>query len=508
MRRLARPGGAGREGDGVSALAAALPLVLVLGAMGALHWSAARAGALGLAAALLLALTLFAPTGGGAGVMLGGAAAEALMSTATILWIVLPALMLYEFQSRTGALDRIREALTGLTADRRVQAILIAWFFGLFMEGAAGFGTPVALAAPLLAGLGYPPVRAVTLALTGHAAGVSFGAVGTPTLAQVDLAGLSPTALAGSTALLHAAVSPLLLLVTVRLAGDGPLSRSDCGWAALAWACFAVPSVALAGLAGPELPSLGGALIGLAVFATVLLRRTGAAPPALRPLVRDLAPYGAILALVLATRLVGPLQETLSALSVSWSMAQDRFSGSFAPLYHPGTLLLAGLGLGALVTARLTALAPSLAAALGRLVPVALALLAMLALSRVMVHGGLIDALAQAAATTGALWPLLAPLIGVLGTFVTGSATASNILFTEFQTGVAASLSLPPVAMAAAQGFGAAIGNVIAPHNIIAGSATVGLVGKEGAVLSRTLRPCAAAALAGGVLILAATRLA
>jgi len=492
----------------VTALAAALPLGLVLGAMGLLHWSAARAGVLGLAAAVILALTLFAPLSGGALETLTGAGAEALHSTATILWIVLPALMLYEFQSRTGALDRIRDALTGLTADRRLQAILIAWFFGLFMEGAAGFGTPVALAAPLLAGLGYPPVRAVTLALTGHAAGVSFGAVGTPTLAQIDLTGLSPTALAGSAALLHAGVSPLLLLVTVRLAGDGPLARSDYGWAALAWACFALPSVALASLAGPELPSLGGALIGLAVFATLLIRRTGATPPALAPLAQDLAPYGAILALVLATRLMGPLQETLSGLSLDWSLAGDRFSGGFAPLYHPGTLLFAGLALGALATSRQGALTPSLSAALARLVPVALALLAMLALSRVMVHGGLIDALAEAAATTGALWPLLAPLIGVLGTFVTGSATASNILFTEFQTGVAASLSLPPVAMAAAQSFGSAIGNVIAPHNIIAGSATVGLVGKEGEVLAKTLWLCAAAALAGGALILAVTALA
>ncbi|ROT95878.1 L-lactate permease [Histidinibacterium lentulum] len=488
----------------MTALAAALPLALVLGAMGALHWSAARAGVLGLGAALILALTLFAPLPSGAPETLAGAGAEALHSTATILWIVLPALMLYEFQSRTGALDRIRDALTGLTADRRLQAILIAWFFGLFMEGAAGFGTPVALAAPLLAGLGYPPVRAVTLALTGHAAGVSFGAVGTPTLAQIDLTGLSPTALAGSAALLHAAVSPLLLLVTVRLAGDGPLSRGDYGWAALAWACFALPSVALAGLAGPELPSLGGALIGLAVFAALLVRRTGAAPPPLAPLARDLAPYGAILALVLATRLVPPLQEGLSGLSLGWTLG-ERFSGAFAPLYHPGTLLFAGLALGAVATGRRAALAPALAAALARLVPVALALLAMLALSRVMVHGGLIDALAEAAAATGALWPLLAPLIGVLGTFVTGSATASNILFTEFQTGVAASLSLSPVAMAAAQGFGSAIGNVVAPHNIIAGSATVGLVGKEGEVLAKTLALCAAAALAGGALILAVT---
>jgi lactate permease len=483
-------------------LAAALPLILVLGAMGLFHLSAAWAGLIGLVAAIGVALWAFAPLPGGAALTLAGAGAEALMSTATILWIVLPALMLYAFQDQSGALARIRDALTGLTANRRVQAILIAWFFGLFMEGAAGFGTPVALAAPLLAGLGYPPVRAVTLALLGHAAGVSFGAVGTPTLAQVSLTGLSPTALAGSVALVQAAISPLLLLAMVRLADDGPLTRADLGWSALAWASFVTPSVSLAALAGPELPSLGGALIGLMLFATVLLRGAGRHVPDLRALGADLAPYGLILALVLLTRLVDPIQQTLSDLALSWQVA-ERFSGTFAPLYHPGTLLFAGLVVGALATGRGALLAPSLIAALRRAVPVALALMAMLALSRVMVHGGLIAILAEAAAATGSLWPLLAPLIGVLGTFVTGSATASNILFTEFQTGIAAATDRPPILFAAAQGFGSAIGNIVAPHNIIAGAATVGLVGREGAVLAKTLWICALGCLIGGALLAA-----
>lgn len=487
----------------MTAAFAAVPLAIVLIAMGWAHLSAARAGAIGLAVALAIVVFVFAPHQGGTLLTLTGAGAEALSSTATILWIVLPALALYEFQAKVGALERIRVALTGLTAEKRIQAILIAWFFGLFMEGAAGFGTPVALAAPLLAGLGYPPVRAVILALTGHAAGVSFGAVGTPTLAQIDLTGLSPTALAGSAALLHAIVSPLLLLATVRLAGEGRLTASDLGWTALAWICFAVPSVALAALAGPELPSLGGALIGLVVFATILIKRQSGTLPDIKALTQDLAPYAAILVLVLATRLIGPIQETLSAFALTW-MYETRFSGSFAPLYHPGTLLFAGLALGALATQRTGTLTPALSGALARIGPVALALLSMLALSRVMVHGGLISALAEAAATTGALWPLLAPLIGVLGTFVTGSATASNILFTEFQTGIADTLAYPAVALAAAQSFGSAIGNIVAPHNIIAGSATVGITAREGEVLSKTIGLCLAASLLGGALAFAA----
>ncbi len=489
----------------MNAVLAATPLVVILVGMGLMRRSAALAGLAGLALALLLAATVFdlspgpvtEDLGAGAGVL-----AEALHSTAAILWIILPALAIYEFQDRAGAILRIRDALARLTANRRLQAVLIAWFFGLFIEGAAGFGTPVALAAPLLVGLGYPPVRAVALALLGHASGVSFGAVGTPVLAQIAVTGLEPTAVAVRAALLHALAGPVLLLLMVRLAGEGSLSRPDIGWSALAALCFFVPSIALAATVGPELPSLGGALIGLGIFVTILRRAGPAAPFDPRGLLPDLAPYLVILALVLATRLIGPLQETLSGLALAWEIG-ERFTGSFAPLYHPGTILVAGFVSGALMTGRQALLGPALGAALRRLLPVGLALLVMLTLSRLMVHSGMIEALAEAASRSGAAWPLVAPLLGVLGTFITGSATASNVLFTELQVSTAERLALPLAAMAAAQSFGAAVGNIVAPHNIIAGSATVGLVGREGDVLAQTALAClVCTALGGGILFL------
>ncbi|MDZ7602310.1 MAG: L-lactate permease, partial [Hoeflea sp.] len=133
------------------ALLAALPIAVVLLAMAVLHWRAALAGAAGLGVALGV---IWGASGiGGSSHLLAGAAAEAASSTATILWIILPALAIYELQARVGALDRVRQALTQISDDRAVQALLIAWFFGLFIEGAAGFGTPAALAAPLLVGL-------------------------------------------------------------------------------------------------------------------------------------------------------------------------------------------------------------------------------------------------------------------------------------------------------------------------------------------------------------------
>ncbi|MCC5984482.1 MAG: L-lactate permease [Rhodobacteraceae bacterium] len=460
---------------------AALPLGVVLAAMVLRRWSAARAGALG----LLVAMAVWASWGlpGGA-VVLVGAGAEALSGTLVILWIILPALTIYEVQRRSGALERIRAALAELSGERAVQALLIAWFFGLFMEGAAGFGTPVALAAPLLVGLGYGPVRAVAMALLGHAAGVSFGAVGTPALAQVAALGLDGAALAAATVALHALPALGLALAVMRLACPGGMSGRALRLALLAAVCFIVPALALAALAGPELPTLGGALIGGAAFVALACGR-GARLRGWH--LADLLPYLLIVALVLATRLISPVQGALAGLWLGWEW--DAFRGGLAPLYHPGTLLALGLAGAALATGRAGLLAPAIGAALRRLLPVALALLVMLALARLMVHGGLIGALAGAAAGAGALWPLLAPFIGVLGTFVTGSATASNILFTDFQAASARALDLPVLPMAAAQGAGAAIGNAIAPHNIIAGAATVGLQGRDGEVLARTLLP-------------------
>lgn len=490
----------------MSAFLAALPLAVILVGMGLLRRSAVMAGTVGLVLAGALAATVFGLPGESAPRAAFGVFAEAVHTTATILWIILPALAIFEFQKRTGAIERIRDTLAALTDNRRLQTILIAWFFGLFMEGAAGFGTPVALGAPLLVGLGYSPARAVTLALLGHAAGVSFGAVGTPVLAQVELAGLSAGGIAVRTAALHVVAAPVLLLIMVRLAGDGPLSRSDIAWSGLAALCFLVPSLILAGLAGPELPTLGGALIGTAVFVVLLRRKYPLAALDLRALLPDLMPYLLILGLVLATRLIPPLQQTLVALSLGWTV-DGVFRGSFQPLYHPGTVLFLGFFAGAALTGRGAVIGVASGAALRRMLPVALALLVMLGLSRLMVHSGMIAALATAAAGVGPAWPLIAPVIGALGTFITGSATASNILFTELQLSTAASLSLPPLSIAAAQGFGAAIGNVIAPHNIIAGSATVGLVGREGDILARTVKPCAIYAAIGGVALFGALAL-
>ncbi|WP_230533367.1 L-lactate permease [Microvirga roseola] len=492
----------------MTAIWASLPLALVLALMIGRRWPAAHAGLAGLGLAIALAFTVFggARVDSGAADILAGSALEALFTTATILWIIFPALAIYELQLRSGAFDVIRKGLAGLSDDRRIQTILVAWFFGLFMEGAAGFGTPVALAAPLLVSLGFPPTKAVALALIGHAVGVSFGAVGTPVLAQAALTDLSVAEIAATTGLLHGLLGVILVLFLVRLAGDEPPSIRQWGWALLAAACFLVPFAGFAWITGPELPTLGGALLGGACFIAVLRWRSRSGGGAGWGLARAGLPYGIILALILATRLLPALKEQLRTVEIAWTF-REAFTGAMQPLYHPGTMLMLGFLIGGLAQERSPGdLFQAARAALRRIAPVVLALIAMLALSRVMLHVGMIHEMAQAAAGAAGFWPLVAPAVGVLGTFVTGSATASNILFTEFQAATASALGLPLATMIAAQGFGAAVGNIICPHNIIAGAATVGLSGREGEILTRTALACLVYAGAGGFLVLLLSR--
>jgi len=538
----------------VQALLAALPLFVILVAMLALRWSAARAGAAGLAVTLVVARfgfgygTRVLPDLG-VGLATGGALAEALFIAATILWIIFPALCIHELQLRTGAIDVLRLAMGRLSNDPRIVALLVAWFFVLFVEGAAGFGTSVALAAPFLVSAGFRRVEAVTIALVGHAVGVSFGAVGTPVLAQVAVTPYSGLEIAAATGIYHGLVGWLMplvamLLVTRSLPRDERLGAGAWGWTLLAAALFLVPHTLIATFVGPELPTLGGSLIGAVGFVAALLltrrlqqrRAVGPAPVpaatdatdttddalatrapathaatagprasgALRPaaLLRAAAPYLVLVAAVLVTRLVPSVQEALSNVTIAWSA--DAFGASFAPLYHPGTMLLLGFAVGAAWQRAARAdVAHAMRLAALKLAPVTVALVAMLGLSRLMVYAGMVDALASAAAlAAGAAWPLFAPFVGLLGTFVTGSATASNILFTDFQLATAERLELSVLALLGAQGFGAAVGNIVCPHNIIAAGATVNLTGKEGEVLRRTLGVALLYALLGGLLAL------
>jgi len=481
-----------------------MPVALALAPIGLLlalllgpHWSAGKAGAA--AAGLAAAVAVFAMGYGDGAVVpaLAGPLLEALFQTATILWIIFPALCIHELQSATGGTAVFGRTLAGLSTDPRIVALLIAWFFGLFLEGAAGFGTPTALAAPLLVALGFAPARALLLALVGSVAAVPFGAIGTPMAPLIAETGLDSRVLSLAIVMLNACAGWTMAAAVARIAArsDDCATRGTPGWGASAAALFFAPAALLAFATGPELPSIGGALVGGFLFVLLVRRRKtagtdrgAAATPAPRELLQAAMPYLIVIGLILATRLIGPLAQQLRAVELGWSFGAG-FGGVVQPLYHPGTMLLLAFLIAGIAHRSTRRQLPGLAgAALHRLPRVVLALVAVLTLARLMVHSGMIELLAAAAGTTfGRSWPLIAPFLGLLGSFVTGSGTASNILFGEFQAGAAKMAGVSPLVIAAAQAVGAAAGNLIAPHNIVAGAATIGLVGKEGETLKKAL---------------------
>lgn len=502
-------------------LLATLPIAVILVLMVAARWSAAAAGATAAVGTLVLALTVFGyggaddPFGPVEGVV--GVLVRAAWVALTVMLIIGPALGIHHLQQRTGATSALEAGLARITPDPRVAALLIVWFFCLLIEGAAGFGTPVALAAPFLVAAGFRPVTAVVGAMVGHASAVPFAAVGTPTLAQLAIVDYPARELAWAVAPYMAVTGLVLAFVVARLVGTLlPTAGAPWGWMAVAYVAFFAPNLLIARFVGPELPSLVGAIVGAVVFVLavrwVVRRRSpaGAAtgtsddgaqadevpdrPGSSMSFLAATAPYLVLVVLVLFTRLVVPVQDAARSVVWEWELF-GHFSESIEPLYHPGLLLALSFVAGALwQRASVADMALAFRRATLQVVPVFVALLAMVTVAFTMSEAGMTTQLAVAAAGAGVLWPVLSPFVGALGTFMTGSATASNILFTEFQDQTALAAGLDPVPLLGAQGAGAAVGNIICPHNVVAAAATVGLGGREGQVLRQAL-PVAAVCL-------------
>lgn len=544
------------------AVFAIAPIVLTAILLVGLRWPARRTMPVVYAFVVVMALLAWqVPV-----TRIAAATIQGLFITFDILVILFGAILLLNVLTYTGAAGVIRTGFMTISADRRVQVILIAWLFGSFLEGAAGFGTPAAIVGPLLAALGFPPMAAVMIAMMTGTAAVSFGAVGTPNLigvggglesaelqARLAEAGLDlPTyveQIAIRSALIHVAVGswvPLLMTIMLTRFYGSRRSWSEglaiAPFALFAGFAFTIPYALTAIVLGAEFPSLLGAFVGLPIVVLAIrkgflvpretwdfpavhvdLRRPGTteelvARATMRPWMAWL-PYGILAALLVLSRLPQlPIGETLRALTVSWDdILGTGIGASTAPLYLPGTILL--------VVAAITALMQRLTRDNGRravadsgttLLKAGVALVFTVAMVRVYINTGVNEAelasmplalAAWVAANTGAEWPLFAPTVGALGSFIAGSSTVSNLMFSLFQQGVAEQTGLPGATIVALHDVGSAAGNMIAIHNVVAVCATVGVLGQEGATLRRTIIPAAGYVVAAGVVGLLAISL-
>jgi lactate permease len=508
----------------------ALPFVALFGGILILRTSILRSAA----AALVLTVCIGAFAWKMPAAALAASGVKAALVTLDILFILLGALLLLTVLEQGGAIRSLHQRIAAIAADRRIQAVFIGIFFVSLIEGVAGFGTPAMLAAPLLVAIGFPIPAAVLISLTGNAVAVPFGAVGTPfliglTQGLADGAGASATDLATIARWLIGIGLPVtvgtpLLLSCLLTAHTGAGWRTGLGiWkqALAAGICFSLPYGATALLLGPDFPAIFGALIGGILFLGCLrlpflristpwtfpTERTADASSTARaaePTVsfgRAVLPLAAAIALLILSRLSFlPLQALLQHRA-SWSIGSIGgvpVHHVLRPLYSPGfALLLAAAGAAPLLHLPRTRWAPLSLSVLRRAIRPALTLLTLIGMAQVLLFSG-INASGMAGMPVAAArslshvpvpWPMLAPFVGLFGSLVTGSVTVSNILFSDFQaqTALLSGATLPLIL--AQQTLGAAAGNMVALHNIIAVSATVGWKDGEGSMVRLLARP-------------------
>lgn len=558
---------------GLLALIAAIPIALALVLMVGFRWPATKAMPLAWLVTAVAGVAVWSlPVGYVAALSIQG-----IITATGILIIVFGAILILYTLRDSGGMETIQYGMQRISPDMRVQAIIIGYLFAAFIEGAAGFGTPAALAAPLLLALGFPPLAAAVICLVFNSFPVSFGAVGTPIIIGLtflrDLVGEAVTTGAAGVnftnyesfgmligqwvTLMHL---PMIFILPIFMLGFisrffGPNRSWSEGFAAwkfcvFAAVAFSVPYLLFAWFLGPEFPSLIGGLIGLGVVVwgakrgiavpkntwtfgsqktwdpewtgTVSTAAEGYKFEARMSQFKAWLPYVLIGIILVLTRIneLG-LKAWLSSQTIAWKgiLGYESVSGSIAYLYLPGTIPFM---LVAILTIFIHGMSGDKVKAawvdsIKRMKNPAIALFFAVGLVSIFRGSGIGDLalnpnaypsmpLAMAKALSelvGPAWPMFASFVGGLGAFITGSNTVSNLLFAEFQYGMATQLDLPRQIIVAAQVAGGAMGNMVCIHNIVAVCAVVGLSDREGAILRRTFWPFLLYGIVVGIMVIA-----
>ena len=493
---------------------AVLPLALLLLGLLRLRWSAPKAGAVAWLSAMLVALLVF----GSNPVSLALSNAKGMSLTLFVALIIWSSVFLYNLVENSGAVKAISARVTSLVKEPLLQCLLLAWCVSGFIQGIAGFGVPVAIVAPLMLVVGFSPITAAVATLVGHAWSISFGSMAASfyTLTLVTrLPGneaafwmgamlFAPTLLSGfAVAHIYGGLdavkkgAPAILLIGIAMGGTQWL----------------VPALGA--------PQVGAILAGLAgTIVTVLVSRLGLVKEEAREQAKGtqqtaqmgeklaFLPYYVLVTLTLFVQIpfvksvTGHLKFGLSfpqmATSLGYVVSAERAYAAIGLLSHPAPLILLS-AFAAFLAYRITGnlrpggLASAAAITYKQCVPTTVSIASMVMMALVMNDSGMTSSLAQGVASaTGRLFPLFSPFIGVLGCFMTGSNTNSNVLFGAFQVETAVTLGISTRIMAAVQSAGGSLGSAIAPAKVLIGSTTVGLSGKENSVMKKAVPYCVA----------------
>lgn len=513
-----------------------LPIAVLLFLYTVRRWKGPEAGPIAVILAAIIAVSFFkTPLD-----TLAVAAGKGVWDSLPILFVIFAALLLYRIGTAAGAFHALRHGVEKHTKNRVFLVLAFGWVFASFTQGIAGFGAPIVIVAPILLALGVKPVYAVVIPLIGHAWAKFFGTLGVGWLATVQVVDIEDEVL---TALL----TSLLLLIPIGLAGVGIAWMMGKMRAVKHALPFILIQTAIIGggqigfvFVSPELSSFLATSLGMIALLPLArwsryskdpeienmsaMEENGEQSKSDNPeeaqedkepstpimgLGWALAPYGILTVISVVVLAIGPVQSFLESFSFGPSFpevttgygitndAEDAYE-PFAILAHPsGLLLFAALGAWILYAARgyfskwreQADPPPIWSSALSEATPASAAVVTFLVLASIFSHSGQVDVLALGVAAVSAppVYAVAATFIGIIGTLVTSSSTSSNILFAPMQDAVATNQELPQSAILAAQSVGGAIGNVIAPVNVVLGTTAVGASGQEGIVIRKAL---------------------
>ncbi len=482
-------------------LLALSPIILILFLMIGLRWGAARAGGAGYLLALFVAIVFF-----GAGLkLLAYAHMRALLLTIDVLLIIWAAFLLYRVSDEAGAIRTIGQALPHLTNDVGMQALIIGWVFASFLQGVGGFGVPVAVIAPILIGLGFSPLAAVVIPSIGHGWAVTFGSLGSSFNALMAATGLPGEMLAPTTAV-FLGIAGLFVGWMVAHASDGWVTVRRLFWPVVILGLVMGGVQYLVVTAGFwNLGAFIAGLVGLIVAVPVAARYRGPQGDNgeldVRALTIAISGYMIMIVIILAVQMIQPLKNILGQVVIQFEIPETHTSLGYVtpagmsrslPVFrHTGVVLFYSCVAAYFIYKWAGLYSPG---AVGRIVDgtmrrvisSSVSIASMVAMAVVMEQSGMTDRLARSLAEgVGGFYPLLAPWIGAIGAFMTGSNTNSNVVFGALQLQTALLLGYNAVVILAAQTSGAALASVMAPTKVVVGASTAGMAGREGDVMRK-----------------------
>jgi len=497
-------------------LLAVIPIAWLIIAMTLLKMSGVKACGIGLVITVAECLAVYKM---GASEVATGAAEGAIAALWPICIIIVAAMFTYNMSLHTGAMDIIKGMLGSVSNDKRIVALILGWGFSNFMEGIAGFGTAVAIPAAMMVGLGFDPISAAVICLIGNAASPAFGAIGTPTISAANTAGLDPNLLSEPTAfllLILNLISPFIIIYLV--GGSWKALKGVLPITLVRAVSFYVPFYAVARFVGPELSVVVGSLVTLICIILMGRNSKGDIPeeylltkPAERGKSAGTAssmaaaakmsaaaawlPYILILIFLLgASKLVPPVNAFLGQFKSSLTVysGQNPATLSLSWINTPGVLMIIAAVIGSAIQG---ATASDMLRVMKKTFQgywkAMLTVVFIVAIAKLMGYSGMVLSLANGlVAMAGNVYPLIAPIIGGIGCFVTGSATSACIMFAKLQNEVAAQLGVNPYWLVAANSAGATAGKMISPQSIAVAVAAVSASGQDGAIMRKTILWC------------------